>query len=182
MQCSQVGVASWFLCQYSKMIYIIECPALSRVFPSNVVGQLNKLEELIIEECKSMVEIFESKEINKDGVDSTTNVGDGSDDTCTAITLPRSTNMTLLQLPNLTILYIYKCEVLEYIFTSSTLESLKQLKELTVKQCKAMKVIVKEDGDLPELKGFFPRLMSLLLADLPDLKGFFLGGFRSVHI
>ncbi|XP_042754871.2 uncharacterized protein LOC111917409 isoform X1 [Lactuca sativa] len=177
-KCSQVGVASWLLCQYSKKIEIYNCPALSRVFPSNVVGQLNKLEELYIWECKSMVEIFESKEINKDGVDSTSNVGDGSDDTCTAITLPRSANMTLLQLPNLTILRIYNCEVLEYIITSSTLESLKQLKELTVKQCKAMKVIVKEDAEHTEtFKSIivFPRLKSLTLADLPDLKGFFLG-------
>ncbi|CAI9270329.1 unnamed protein product [Lactuca saligna] len=177
-KCSQVGVASWFLCQYSKMINIIKCPALSRVFPSNVVGQLNKLEELRISKCKSMAEIFESKEINKDGVDSTTNVGDGSDDTCTAITIPRSANMTLLQLPNLTILYIHKCEVLEYIFTSSTLESLKQLKELTVEKCKAVKVIVKEDAEHTETSKsiiVFPRLKSLTLADLPDLKGFFLG-------
>ncbi|CAI9270339.1 unnamed protein product [Lactuca saligna] len=177
-KCSQVGVASWFLCQYSKKIEIYNCPALSRVFPSNVVGQLNKLEELRIKECKSMVEIFESKEINKDGVDSTTNVGDGSDDTCTAITIPRSANMTLLQLPNLTILVISKCEVLEYIFTSSTLESLKQLKELTVAECKAVKVIVKEDTEHTEKSKsiiVFPRLKSLTLVDLPDLKGFFLG-------
>nr|KAJ0221680.1 hypothetical protein LSAT_V11C200051560 [Lactuca sativa] len=67
-------------------------------------GTTDKLEELTISECKSMVEIFESKEINKDGVDSTTNVDDGSDDTCTAITIPRSANMTLLELANLTIL------------------------------------------------------------------------------
>ncbi|CAH1435270.1 unnamed protein product [Lactuca virosa] len=148
-KCSQVGVASWFLCQYSKKIEIRNCPALSRVFPSNVVGQLHKLEELIIVECKSMVEIFESKEINKDSVDSTTNVGDGSDDTCTAITIP-----------------------------SSTLESLKQLKELTVEECKAVKVIVKEDAEHREISKsiiVFPRLKSLALADLPDLKGFFLG-------
>ncbi|XP_052624216.1 disease resistance protein L6 isoform X3 [Lactuca sativa] len=177
-KCCQVGVASWFLCQYSKKIDIRNCPALSRVFPSNVVGQLNKLEVLRIEECKSMVEIFESKEINKDGVDSTTNVGDGSDDTCTAITLPRSANMTLLQLPNLTILKIYDCEVLEYIFTSSTLESLKQIKELTVAECKAMQVIVKEDTEHTEKSKsiiVFPCLKSLTLTNLPDLKGFFLG-------
>ncbi|XP_023766273.2 uncharacterized protein LOC111914798 isoform X1 [Lactuca sativa] len=177
-KCSQVGVASWFLCQYSKHIHIWNCPALSRVFPSNVVGQLHKLEKLTILECKSMVEIFESKEINKDGVDSTTNVGDGSDDTCTAITIPRSADMTLLELPNLTILEIYDCEVLEYIFTSSTLESLKQLKELMVAECKAMQVIVKEDTEHTEKSKsiiVFPRLKSLTLVDLPDLKGFFLG-------
>ncbi|XP_052624187.1 uncharacterized protein LOC111914800 [Lactuca sativa] len=177
-QCSQVGVASWFLCQYSKKIYIENCPALSRVFPWYVVGQLNKLEELRISKCKSMVEIFESERVNNDGVDSTTNVGDGSDDTCTAITIPRSANMTLLQLPNLTILVISKCEVLEYIFTSSTLESLEQIKELIVKQCKAMKVIVKDDTEHTETSKsiiVFPRLKSLTLVDLPDLKGFFLG-------
>jgi hypothetical protein len=67
---------------------------------------------------------------------------------------------------------------LEYIFTSSTLESLKQLKELTVAECKAMQVIVKEDTEHTEKSKsiiVFPRLKSLTLADLPDLKGFFLG-------
>ncbi|CAH1435292.1 unnamed protein product [Lactuca virosa] len=176
--CSQVGVASWFLCRYSKRIEIYNCPALSRVFPCSVVGQLHKLEELRIWRCKSMVEIFEIEGANSNGVDSTTNVGDGSDDTCTAITIPRSANMTLLELPNLTILKIERCEGLEYIFTSSTLESLKHLKELTVEECKAMNVIVKEDGEHRETSKsiiVFPRLKSFTLGDLPNLKGFFLG-------
>ncbi|XP_023742243.1 disease resistance protein At4g27190 isoform X2 [Lactuca sativa] len=153
---SQVGVTSWFLSQYSKEIFISDCHALSRVFPSYV---------------------FESNEINNNGVDST-NVGDGSDDICTTITIPRSANMTLLELPNLTMLTIKKCEVLEYIFTSSTLESLKQLKGLTVAECKAMQVIVKEEGVHTEKSKsiiVFPRLKSLKLVDLPYLKGFFLG-------
>ncbi|CAH1436494.1 unnamed protein product [Lactuca virosa] len=160
-KCSQVGVASWFLSQYSKEIIIRDCHALSRVFPSYVV------------------DLFESERVNNDGVDSTTNVGDGSDDTCsTAITIPRSANMTLLQLANLTMLTIKKCEVLEYIFTSSTLESLKHLKELTVEECKAMKVILKEDGEHRETSKsiiVFPRLKSLTLGGLPNIKGFFLG-------
>ncbi|XP_023768851.1 uncharacterized protein LOC111917393 [Lactuca sativa] len=133
-----------------------DCHALSRVFPSYV---------------------FESKGINNNDVDSTTNVGDGSDDTCTAITIPRSANMTLLELPNLTILKIDRCEGLEYIFTSSTLESLKQLKEVMVVECKAMKVIVKEYAEHTETSKsiiVFPRLKSLTLVDLPDLKGFLL--------
>ncbi|CAI9270991.1 unnamed protein product [Lactuca saligna] len=176
-KCSQVGVASWFLCQYSKKIVISDCYALSRVFPSYVVGQLNKLEELRISKCKSMVELFESERVNNDGVDSISNVGDGSDDTCTTMAIPWSANRTLLEFPNLTILKIYDCELLEYIFTSCTLESLKQLKELTVAECKSVQVIVKEDREHTKTSKFvvFPRLKSLTLADLPDLKGFFLG-------
>ncbi|CAH1435286.1 unnamed protein product [Lactuca virosa] len=134
-------------------------------------------EELRIWNCKSIVELFETEWANNNGVDSS-NVGDGSDDTCTAITIPRSANMTLLQLANLTVFHIYDCEVLEYIFTSSTLESLKQLKEMTVEKCKAMQVIVKEDGEHTEKSKsiiVFRRLQSLTLTDLPDLKGFFLG-------
>ncbi|KAL4586180.1 hypothetical protein LXL04_010812 [Taraxacum kok-saghyz] len=160
-KCSKVGVASWFLCQYSKTIYIYSCPSLSRVFPSYVVGQLNKLEELTIWNCESMVELFEIEGVN--------NVGD---DTCTTITIPNSANM--IQLPNLTILKIVNCEVLEYVFTSSILASLKHLKELTVGICKALQVIVKEDGSTSNSIAF-PRLKSLELRDLPNLKGFFLG-------
>ncbi|KAL4579116.1 hypothetical protein LXL04_015251 [Taraxacum kok-saghyz] len=173
----QVGVASWFLCQYSKKITISSCDALSRVFPSYVVGHLDKLEELRISYCKSMVEIFEIERVNNDGVHGTNSVGDGSVGTYTTLTIPRSINMTLLQLPNLMILKVIKCKVLEYIFTSFTLESLKQLKELTIQQCKAIQVIVKEDGEnKPTSKSIvFPRLKSLTLADLPNLKGFFFG-------
>ncbi|KAL4586182.1 hypothetical protein LXL04_010814 [Taraxacum kok-saghyz] len=160
-KCSKVGVASWFLCQYSKQIEIENCPSLSRVFPSYVVGQLNKLEELIISKCESMVELFEIEGVNNAG-----------DDTCTTITIPSSANM--IQLPNLTRLYIDNCEVLEYVFTSSILASLKQLNELTVARCKALQVIVKEDGSTTN-SIVFPRLKSLALTELPNLKGFFLG-------
>ena len=166
LQCFQVGVASWFLCQYSKQIQIDRCPSLSRVFPSYVVGQLNKLEDLRIWRCESMVELFEIEGVNNDG---TGNVGD---DTCTTITIPKSANM--IQLPNLTKLYIINCEVLEYVFTSSILASLKQLKELYVTECKALQVIVKEDGSTSN-SIVFPRLKSLTLTHLPNLKGFFLG-------
>ncbi|KAI3516599.1 hypothetical protein L1887_15521 [Cichorium endivia] len=169
-KCFEVGVVSWFLCQYSKKIQIDDCHALSRVFPYCVVEQLHELEELKVSKCKSMVELFELK----DGVDDTNNVGDG---TCITMTIPRSANMTLVELPNLTILQIEDCEVLEYIFTISTLESLKQLKELTVKECKAMQVIVKEAVEHTKTSKtiIFPRLKSLTLANLPNLKGFFLG-------
>ncbi|KAI3518025.1 hypothetical protein L1887_06367 [Cichorium endivia] len=170
-KCSQVDVASWFLCQYSKKIEIRHCHDLSTLCPKYVVGKLNKLVELRISECRSMMELFEGEGVNDNGDHA---VGD---DTCTTMTIPRHGIRTLLELPNLTILHIEKCESLEYIFTSSTIESLKQLKELIVDECKAVQVIVKEIGEHTETSKslVFPRLKSLTLADLPNLKGFFLG-------
>nr|XP_043631606.1 uncharacterized protein LOC122603057 [Erigeron canadensis] len=89
--------------------------------------------------------------------------------------------MILLELPKLTILRINECDLLKHVFTSSTLKSLKQLEELTVEDCKTMKVIVKED-DLKENEEHttsevvvFPQLKSLTLIDLPSVEGFFLG-------
>nr|GEY21067.1 hypothetical protein [Tanacetum cinerariifolium] len=83
--------------------------------------------------------------------------------------------MTLLELPNLKILRIVNCDLLEHIFTCSTLDSLKQLIELTIEKCNAMRVIVKEDGQHTSKTVLFSHLKSLTLTDLPNVEGFFLG-------
>ncbi|PWA67794.1 NB-ARC domains-containing protein [Artemisia annua] len=143
-KCSQVGFASPSLCQYSRKIKIDRCETLATLIPFSAVGKLQKLEELQISSCQSLREIFEIKRVNKNGSDSA-NVGDEIGDILPGVTIPRSANMTLLELPNLKILQIFKCDLLEHVFTSSTLDSLKQLKELTIKECNAMQVIVKDD-------------------------------------
>ncbi|KAD7477396.1 hypothetical protein E3N88_00532 [Mikania micrantha] len=149
-KCSRMGVVPWFLCQYPTRIHILECPSLSTLIPT-------------------MVEAFESKDI---GSSSTSNIGQGS------ISFPRPKTITNLshQLTNLKILRIFDCPLLEYIFTFSTLESLKKLEELGISNCKAMKVIVSEDhGEESSSKVVFPRLKSIQLVDLPKLAGFFVG-------
>ncbi|GKD94968.1 NB-ARC domains-containing protein, partial [Tanacetum coccineum] len=142
--------------------------------PFSAVGKLQKLEELKIYHCQSLQEIFETKGVNKNGSDSA-NVGDGIIDILPGVMIPRSANMTLLELPNLKILRIIDCHLLEYVFTSSTLDSLKQLIELTIEKCNAMQVIVKEDGHHTSKTVVFPHLKSLTLTDLPNVEGFFLG-------
>ncbi|GJT61689.1 NB-ARC domains-containing protein [Tanacetum coccineum] len=174
VKCSRVGFAFPSLCQYSRNIEINNCETLATLIPFSAVGKLQKLEELKIISCRSLREIFEIKRVNKNGSDSA-NVGDGIGDILPGVTIPRSANMTLLELPNLKILRIINCHLLEHIFASSTLDSLKQLIELTIEKCNAMQVIVKEDGQHASKTVFFPRLKSLTLTDLPNVEGFFFG-------
>ncbi|KAL8245975.1 hypothetical protein R6Q59_007191 [Mikania micrantha] len=93
------------------------------------------------------------------------------------VSFPRPKAITNLhhQLTNLKILKIFECDLLEYVFTFSTLESLKKLEELRISSCKAMKVIVREDHVKESSKVIFPRLKSIELDDLPNLVGFFMG-------
>ncbi|KAI3725396.1 hypothetical protein L1987_65184 [Smallanthus sonchifolius] len=164
-ECSQVGDVSWSLCQYSKEISISDCKALSSVIPSYTAGRMEKLQVLSIYNCTSMMEVFETKETNING-----------SSTSTTLTIPRPTNSIMHKLPNLKQLTIYDCDCLEYIFTFSTLESLRNLRTLQIINCKAMKMIVREEyGTTSSKDVVFPRLKSIELNTLPSLEGFFLG-------
>ncbi|CAH1435255.1 unnamed protein product [Lactuca virosa] len=154
---SEVDGVSWSLCQYPREISISKCNALSSVIPWYAAGQMQKLQVLKIKSCDGMKEVFETQWINK--------------------------SVIMLELRNLKRLEIYSCEFLEHIFTFSTLESLEQLEELMIKNCKAMKVIVmkeEDDGEQKTKASFskavvFPLLKLIELVDLPELVGFFLG-------
>ncbi|GKF74229.1 NB-ARC domains-containing protein, partial [Tanacetum coccineum] len=60
----------------------------------------------------------------------------------TGKSLPRQECIMMLKLPKLKILKIQGCHLLKHVFTCSTLESLAELEELEIKDCKAMEVIV----------------------------------------
>ncbi|PWA88625.1 resistance protein candidate RGC20 [Artemisia annua] len=113
-----------------------------------------------------MTEVFETQEFNnKSGTD-------------TRKSLPRLEYIKMLKLPKLKILTIQGCHLLEHIFTFSTLESLTQLEELEIKDCKAMEVIVTEENGeqtTASVVVVFPHLKSLILVNLPNFVGFFLG-------
>ncbi|XP_076907056.1 uncharacterized protein LOC143563395 [Bidens hawaiensis] len=160
-----------FLWQNSNKIYIEECHALSSVIPCYAAEQMQNLQELSIKECNTMEEIFETKVINHNNISGCSS--------STKVPIPRPTNIATHKLPNLKILNIHKCDCLEFIFTLSTLKSLKNLKMLEISYCKAMKVIVKEEAreDTMEISQpmVFPQLKSVELDSLPNLAGFFLG-------
>ncbi|KAI7747555.1 hypothetical protein M8C21_012067, partial [Ambrosia artemisiifolia] len=167
---SQVGVVPWSLCQYSTKIWIEDCDALPSVIPFYAATQMQKLQELLIDSCRSMVEVFETKEIKSDDCSSSTSVDPRS------VPLPRSNNsIRHHELTNLKILMIFGCALLEYVFTFSTAESLKKLEELSIVNCREMKVIVREENGDETSKVVLRRLKSIELVDLPNLAGFFLG-------
>ncbi|KAI3745756.1 hypothetical protein L6452_08163 [Arctium lappa] len=173
-QCSQLDVTYSSFCRYLKTIKINRCDALLNVIPSHAVGQMPKLEEVRISYCNSLREIFETEGVNKD-VGDKASIGEGSGDQMDSA---RLTNATLLELSNLKILLIEGCNSLKYIFTSSTLESLKKLQELRIKDCSVIQVIVKQEDNgliMASKDVVFPRLKSLTLGKLEKLTSFFLG-------
>ncbi|KAI3745599.1 hypothetical protein L6452_08000 [Arctium lappa] len=173
-----VNDLAWSLCQYSRTIEIEDCETLQYVIPSYVVGQMQKLENLTISSCESLVEVFETQGFNINGGDTITfdDVSGGNDDT---MVIQRMKKINVPQLSNLKELVIHRCDLLQHVFTFSTLESLVQLEKLRISDCKAMKVIVKEDNieqtTISSKVVIFPRLKSIVIRNLPNLIGFFLG-------
>ncbi|PWA98795.1 zinc finger, CCHC-type, Retrotransposon gag domain protein [Artemisia annua] len=162
----ELSHVSWSLCEYHRKIYIESCDVLSSVIPWYAVGQMQKLQVLEIRGGELMMEVFETQEMHNKSVTHTRN------------SLPRPEYVMMLKLPKLKILKIQGCNLLEHIFTYSTLESLTQLEELEIMDCEAMEVIEKKDnGEQTTTSDMvvFPHLKSLSLVDLPNVVGFFLG-------
>ncbi|XP_076883359.1 uncharacterized protein LOC143532099 [Bidens hawaiensis] len=170
LQTAQVIISvCWSLCQYARQISIDNCDTLPNLIPWYAAGKMKKLEKLKIKFCKTMMEVFESDPIN----DGTYNV-DGGKATLTSPTL-KNIAVVVPQLSNLKSVHIIGCDILSHVFTFSTLESLKQLKEVKVERCYAIQVIIKEENGMSSKVVVFPRIETLELDDLPNLKVFFLG-------
>ncbi|KAL9999148.1 putative P-loop containing nucleoside triphosphate hydrolase, leucine-rich repeat domain superfamily [Helianthus debilis subsp. tardiflorus] len=174
---SKVVDVSWSLCQYSKVIHIEQCDALSSAIPSYAIGQMQNLQELHVFFCGSMLEVFETQGINNsDGGSSSTKIDEGNGGAhTTTLSIPKIKNINVPQLSGLKKLRIGYCNRLHHVFTFSTLESLRQLEELSIWGCKSMEVIVKKENGEQRKVVVFPRLKSLGLGNLPNLNGFFLG-------
>ncbi|KAJ0654622.1 putative leucine-rich repeat domain superfamily [Helianthus annuus] len=135
--------------------------------------------EILIDECDSLMEVFETLWVNNNsaGGITSTSIDEGQSDTHnTSLLIPRPENINYVpRLVNLKKLVITSSNLLKHVFTFSTLGSLKQLEELKINSCKAMEVIVKKENEEQRNVVDFPRLKSLELKSLPNLKGFFLG-------
>ncbi|CAK7340801.1 unnamed protein product [Dovyalis caffra] len=83
-----------------------------------------------------------------------------------------------VSIQNLQRLVVAECENLKYIFSSSMVKSLVQLKHLTVRNCKSLEEIVVAEASTEEeimSKMLFPKLEGIALWWLPKLKQFCTG-------
>nr|KAJ0223614.1 hypothetical protein LSAT_V11C200052270 [Lactuca sativa] len=142
-----------------------------KLLPQTAAGQMQKFQVLRVVVCDGMKEVFETQL----GTRNNKNNRSGCDEA-----IPRVNN-NVIMLPNVKLLKIEWCGRLEHISTFSALESLRQLEELKIKDCEAMKVIVKkEEEDASSSSSskkvvVVPRLKSIELVNLRELEGFFFG-------
>ncbi|MFS7911658.1 putative leucine-rich repeat domain superfamily [Helianthus anomalus] len=155
---------------------------------SHALLQLQKLQQIHLYRCYGVNEVFEV--VASKGTDSS---GFGASPTVVEIpnltqvkldyvgdlkSLWKSNQWMVLEFPNLTTVSIDTCLRLEYVFTCSMVNSLVQLKDLHISDCKNIEVVVKEEEEKCDAKVndiTLPRLKSLKLGKLPSFKGFCLG-------
>ncbi|XP_076949308.1 uncharacterized protein LOC143621912 [Bidens hawaiensis] len=155
----------------------------TKIFPSNELQQLQKLETITGGGSENLKEVFEV------ALEVTNN------ESQTVVKFPKlrevdigylrnlkylwkSDQWRILEFPNLTKLSLRSCDSLEYVFTCSMVGCVMQLQELNIQFCTNMKVIVKkEDGDCDAKVSeiMFPCLKFLKLEYLPRMEGFCLG-------
>ncbi|PPS11943.1 hypothetical protein GOBAR_AA08704 [Gossypium barbadense] len=88
----------------------------------------------------------------------------------------------ILELQNITKMVFYKCSSLEYIFSSSMLLSLKELRLIEVKECSIMEQVIREDEEEATTHEFtFPNLFFVEIEACSNLTNFYFGS-RTLEI
>ncbi|XP_030959915.1 disease resistance protein At4g27190-like [Quercus lobata] len=162
-----------------KKLHVGSCKNLINIFPPNMLRRLQNLEELKIEDCNSVEEVFEASGKN---VDEIYDKGSTQLRYLFLKNLPKLKHVwasdpeEILTFQNLRQVKVSKCETLESLFPISVAKSLEQLKSLSINDCELMEEIVAfKEGLESTTKFVFPRITSLSLQLLLELKCFYPG-------
>ncbi|XP_075673464.1 uncharacterized protein LOC142642908 isoform X1 [Castanea sativa] len=166
-----------------KKLHVDSCKNLMNVFPPNMLRRLQNLEELKIEDCNSVEEVFE---VRGENVDEICDKGSTQLRHLTLINLPKLKHVwtsdpeAILTFQNLHRVEVSKCKTLKSLFPVSVAKSLEHLESLHINDCGLMEEIVAlEEGLETKTKFVFPRIISLTLQSLPELKCFYPGKHTS---
>ena len=166
-----------------KKLHVDKCKDLMNIFPPNMLRRLQNLEELKIEDCNTVEEVFE---VRGENVDETCDKGSTQLRHLTLINLPKLRHVwtsdpeSILTFQNLRHVKVSKCKTLKSLFPVSVAKSLEQLESLLINDCGLMEEIVAlEEGLETTTKFVFPRITSLSLRSLPELKCFYQGKHTS---
>ncbi|KAL5853450.1 hypothetical protein ACOSQ3_008568 [Xanthoceras sorbifolium] len=160
---------------FYKIVYfgVHNCHNVLNVFPSIILGRLQKLDKLWLTNCSSLHDIFElqpavaaqlKKLVLRD--------------------LPKlkpvwdMDSQGLLPFQNLLSIHVMGCDSLKSIFPTSVSRNLLHLEKLWVEKCSMVEEIFAEEEEIDEAVPTFPQLTFLRLANLSRLRSF----YPRVHI
>ncbi|XP_028104227.1 disease resistance protein RPS2-like isoform X2 [Camellia sinensis] len=162
-----------------KKVHVEHCGKWLYVFPSQFLTRLRNLEDLTVENCSLLENVF--------GLE----MGDCKEQESEMLSLLKSLKLKRLPQLNyiskrdpigftyisqLNILHVHDCNNLRYLFPHSMMKCMLQLQELDIRRCKMMSRIVADEkgqGKSSVDKIEFTQLKILRLYDLPILVSFF---------
>ncbi|XP_058755538.1 uncharacterized protein LOC131628728 isoform X2 [Vicia villosa] len=164
--------------QTSKVLQVQNCEKIVTVFPSSMQKTYNNLEQLLVENCALVEEIFEL-----------TSIENSSTEVIIPMKviilggLPKLKNIWsmdpqgILSFHSLQSFCLYQCESMEYLFPLSVATSCLDLKELVIRYCGNMKEIVSEKRQSTCTSPIFEfnQLTIIQLGNLYSLKAFYAG-------
>ncbi|XP_030959914.1 disease resistance protein At4g27190-like isoform X2 [Quercus lobata] len=166
-----------------KKLHVGSCKNLMNIFPPNMLRRLRNLEELTIEDCNLVEEVFE---VRGENVDEICDKGSTQLRHLTLNNLPKLKHVwtsdpeAILTFQNLRQVEVSKCETLKSLFPISLAKHLEQLESLQINDCGLMEEIVALEEGLETTTEFvFTRITSLSLELLPELKYFYPGKHTS---
>ncbi|XP_043814222.1 uncharacterized protein LOC110608107 [Manihot esculenta] len=159
-------------------LVVDECAFFSNAISSNLLKHLSYLNELAVERCDSVEDLFDLEGLNDD------EDNDGllkSLKELRLIDLPRLRHVWnkdpqgILSFRNLTLLKVENCSSLTNIFTLSMALGLVKLKHLELKRCNLVEHIITKEAEEEIAKDntIFPSMESMSLECLPNLSSFY---------
>ncbi|XP_043814388.1 uncharacterized protein LOC110619224 isoform X2 [Manihot esculenta] len=161
-----------------ERLVVDKCAFFSNAISSNLLMHLSCLNELAVERCDLVEELFELEGLNADECD----VGLlESLEELRLIDLPRLVHVWnkdpqgIMSFENLTLLQVENCSSLTNIFTLSMASGLVNLQHLEVKLCNLVEHIITKEAEEEIAKDntIFPSMESMSLECLPNLSSFY---------
>uniref|UniRef100_A0A2P2MRK2 Putative disease resistance protein At4g27220 n=1 Tax=Rhizophora mucronata TaxID=61149 RepID=A0A2P2MRK2_RHIMU len=167
-----------------RILRVEQAEALRKVFPSSMlVRRFLNLEELFIEDCESLEEVFDIQGLMINVEEAEVATAAWTQFIILDIrSLPNLKHVwnkdprELLFFHNLNDVKIWDCPNLRSLFPASVARGLLELETLAIGKCGIEEIVEKEEGEETTAPGFvFPKLNNLTLWTLPELKRFYPG-------
>lgn len=159
-----------------EILHVSDCHKISSIFPFNMLGRLQNLNELRIKGCDSMEEIFELE--SQSGGNKTHDVAAPQLKIIWLEKLPKLKHVwnmdsrIILSFRNLQSLRVQLCDSLKSLFPAFIAKGLEKLETLYVRDCMMEKIIAMEDEVEAVSEFLFPQLRSFELIFLSKLENF----------